>query len=98
MADTRSELLDALVNGDPKIDAMQEMVDRLAEISRKFRAIEEFQRRPEPFPHACGCVGKRYGEPACPCGMAYVVKIDERWYEISKIQVMRGTRYVATRV
>ncbi len=46
-------------------------------------AIRIFRGRPKQSTFACACLGPAPGDPACPCRMAQIVKVDGIFYQIS---------------
>ena len=58
-------------------------------------AIRQWLSKPAPIGHACGCMGARDGDPVCICKMAYVEKIDGRFYWIDEHRSPDGITHSA---
>lgn len=74
--------------------------DRNAELewSKKRQAIRQWLSKPYPQNGACGCMGPRDGEPACPCAMAWHEKVGDDWYIITETRTPDGVTHDATKV
>lgn len=61
-------------------------------------AIEQWLSKAYPHSGACGCMGPAPGDPVCPCKMAWVSIVDNRFYMISEQRSSAGVTHTATEI
>lgn len=62
------------------------------------QAVETFLSRHRGFSSPCCCSGPRDGEPFCPCDMAWIVVIDDQYFQITESRTPTGYNYTAEQI